>query len=179
MAWPKGKKQESFIGWPKGTPRNVDTLLKLSHQGSLLNKIIKHAGNKPQVEIIDFIDSYNKKRNWSNRVAYLAGLIDGEGYLQIRKDGQIRLRIGMTDKPTIQWIKENFGGSISEQKTKKGKPFYVWHMNQGAALIYLLLLVIPFLVAKKEIVVIGMKNLIDTYASLQHTLGNFVHRERI
>jgi hypothetical protein len=168
-----------IIGWPKGMPRSVDTLMKLSSKSSLLNKIIRQAGNRSQVEVVNFIESYHKKRNWPNRVAYLAGLVDGEGYFQFRKDGQIRLRIGMTDKAAIFWIKDNFGGSVIEQKTAKGRPFYVWHMNQGASLVYLILLLIPFLITKKDIAVTGFKNLIDTYASLHHTLGDYVHREKI
>lgn len=160
-------------------PRSVDTLMKISAKSSLLSKIIKYAGNKPQVEIVNFVESYHKKRNWSNRVAYLAGLIDGEGCLKINKNGLLRLNIGMTDSKTIEWIKENFGGSINKQKTPKGKPFYVWTMNQGASLVYLMLLVIPFLVTKKDIVVVGMKTLVDKYANLQHTLGDYSQREKI
>ena len=177
MPWPKGRSQKVSLGWPKNMPRSVDTMMKLSCKTSLLSKIIQRAGNKPQVEIVNFIESYHKKRNWPNRVAYLAGLVDGEGYFQFRNDGQIRLRIGMTDRAAIDWIKDNFGGSVLEQKTAKGKPFYVWHMNQGAALVYLILLLVPFLVTKKEIAITGFKHLVDTYAQLQHTLGDYVRRE--
>lgn len=79
----------------------------------------------------------------------------------------------MTDKDTIYWILKNFGGNVKEQKTPKGGPFYVWRMNQGKDLFYLLLLVIPFLITKKDILTNALKDLIDKLHDLEHTLKNF------
>lgn len=119
----------------------------------------------------DFINKYHKKpKLWSNKIAYLGGLIDGEGYLKIEKWGTIRLIIGMTHKETIEWIYNNFGGNVTEQITPKGAPFYVWRMNQGKDLFYLLLLVIPFIITKKQTLIEAMKNLIDKFGELEHTL---------
>ncbi len=99
---------------------------------------------------VDFVTSYRKsKQTSSNRVAYLAGLVDGEGYLKKEKHGTLRLVVGMTHEPTIEWIQKHFGGNIAVQKTAKGRSFYVWRMNQGRDLFYLLLFLIPFLVTKK------------------------------
>jgi hypothetical protein len=134
-------------------------------------KLLKQTKNTTTT---DFINQYHKKPQvWSNKLAYLAGLIDGEGYLKIEKHGTIRLVIGMTHKETIEWIHNNFGGNITEQKTELGKSFYVWRMNQGKDLFYLLLLVIPFMVTKKETVVNAMKQLIDKFSKLEHTLKNY------
>lgn len=41
--------------------------------------------------------------------AYLAGLIDGEGYLKPESAGQIR--IGMNHEATIKWLRVTFGGT--------------------------------------------------------------------
>ena len=71
-----------------------------------------------------------------NDVAYLAGLIDGEGSIYYRKTKQrrntrpkkpvhnvtvIRLEIAMTDKDTVKWCHDTFKcGSFGERKVKKG-----------------------------------------------------------
>lgn len=121
---------------------------------------------------VDFINKYHKnKLLWSNKVAYLAGLVDGEGYLKIEKWGAIRLIIGMTDKKTINWIYKNFGGNITQQKTPNGKPFYVWRMNQGKDLFYLLLLLIPFLITKKKKLIASFNSLIKKFEKLESTFG--------
>jgi len=126
----------------------------------------------------DFINKYHKNpKTWSNKLAYLAGLIDGEGYLKVEKWGTIRIVIGMTHKETIDWIYDNFGGNITKQVTPKGGPFYVWRMNQGKDLFYLLLLIIPFLITKKEILIQAMKDLIDKFGKLEHTLKNYTWPE--
>jgi len=70
-----------------------------------------------------------------NDVAYLAGLIDGEGsiqykqYMRKRKGAKkayptwsIRLEVAMTDKDVIQWCHDTFKvGSFGERKVKPGK----------------------------------------------------------
>ena len=71
-----------------------------------------------------------------NDVAYLAGLIDGEGSIYYRKTKQrrntrkgkpvhnvtvIRLEIAMTDKDTVKWCHDTFKcGSFGERKVKPG-----------------------------------------------------------
>lgn len=119
----------------------------------------------------DFINKYHKNKGiWSNKIAYLAGIVDGEGYLKMEKSGTIRLIIGMTDKKTIKWIYDTFGGSMNKQKTAKGKLFYVWRMNQGKDLFYLLLLIIPFLKTKKKKLVDAFHILINKFSELEDTL---------
>jgi len=122
----------------------------------------------------NFLNKYHKgKKLWSNKLAYLAGLIDGEGYLKIEKHGTIRLIIGMCDRKTIYWIYKNFGGNVKLQKTKKGKKFYVWRLNQGKDLFYLLLLLIPFLIHKKEKLTKALIQLINKFKMLKHTLKHY------
>ena len=69
-------------------------------------------------------------------IAYLAGLIDGEGSIYYRKTKQrrntrpgkpihnvtvIRLEIAMTDKETVEWCHTTFKcGSFGERKVKPG-----------------------------------------------------------
>ena len=69
-------------------------------------------------------------------VAYLAGLIDGEGSIYYKRTKQkrntrpgkpvhnvtvIRLEIAMTDKDTVKWCHDTFKcGSFGERKVKEG-----------------------------------------------------------
>jgi hypothetical protein len=120
---------------------------------------------------LGIINFYHKRPDsYVNKLAYLAGLVDGEGYLKYEKNGTMRLIIGMCDKKTIYWIKKNFGGNVTFQKTAKGKDFYVWRINQGKEQLYLFLLLIPFLVNKRKIIVNGLKLLIKKFNKLQHCL---------
>lgn len=144
---------------------------RIQVMSNINNKNIPKAIKKFDGNVNNFINQYHKKPIlWSNKLAYLAGLIDGEGYLKIEKWGTIRLIIGMTDKKTIYWIKNNFSGNVSKQKIKSGKSFYVWRLNQGRDLFYLLLLVIPFLKTKKEKLTNALHKLIEKYKKLNDTL---------
>jgi len=149
-------------------------LEKTMTQQREFNNVFRTLRNNKNTSTVGFVNKYHKRsQTWSNKIAYLAGLIDGEGYLKIEKHGTIRLNVGMTDEKTIDWIYNNFGGTKTEQKTPKGKPFYVWRMNQGKDLFYLLLLLIPFLVTKKEALTNALKDLIDKFSFMEHTLKNF------
>jgi len=141
--------------------------------------VFKTLNNYPG-SISNFINKYHHKPIlWSNKLAYLAGLIDGEGYFKVEKQGTLRLIIGMCDKKTIQWIKDNFGGNITIQKTQKGRLFYVWRLNQGKDLFYLMLCIIPFLVNKKDIAVNFFKIIINKIRKMEHTLypPSLIHKE--
>jgi hypothetical protein len=132
--------------------------------------LVRNLKNKNDKGIINY---YHKNpTKISNKVAYLTGLIDGEGYFKCEKNNNkcFRLIIGMCDKKTIYWIKKNFGGNITVQKTQLGKPFYVWRLNQGKELFYLLLLLIPYLVNKRKIALKFFKNILKKLSKLDHVL---------
>ena len=82
-------------------------------------------------------------------IAYLAGLIDGEGSIQYKQymrkrahnkkaypTWSIRLEIAMTDKDTIKWCYESFNCvSFGERKVKKGyKRQWRWRVSHRDAL---------------------------------------------
>ena len=149
------------------TNKNIKKF-KSSHR-----KVFNLSHQAQETSTVDFINKYHKNYHfWTNKIAYLAGLVDGEGYLKIEKWGTIRLIIGMCDKKTIYWIKKNFGGNVKHQKTHNGRKFYVWRMNQGKDLFYLLLLIIPFLINKKKRLVKAFEILIARFNKLESQLPN-------
>ena len=92
--------------------------------------------------------------------SYLAGLIDGEGSLEIRKRKKpeckngimyvARIRVALTDKPLIYWLKDSFGGWVSNRIGKgKCRDSYAWCLNYGGNKKFLDK-VLPYLKLKRE-----------------------------
>ncbi len=103
---------------------------------------------------------------------YLAGLIDGEGSIVVshnrtRKDGyarpNLRLTLGNTYKPIIDWLQKNFGGSVVTEKVKGNrKPSWQWVVS-GSRASNILELVYPHLKIKFKQAGIGMTLVHSTY----------------
>ena len=98
------------------------------------------------------------------QIAYLAGLIDGEGCLYIghTKQGKYgngyqwhsMLKITSCDEALIIWLENIFGGSKDSRyrwtsKKKFTRPVYNWQAT-GAMLDYLLPLIEPYLIIKAK-----------------------------
>lgn len=99
----------------------------------------------------------------SDIIAYLAGLIDGEGCFYVGKVRQGRygngwqfhtaLVIASCDEIIIQWLEQTFGGAREYRyrwtsKKANYRPVFNWRA-QGPMLDYLLPLILPYLVIKK------------------------------
>jgi len=93
-------------------------------------------------------------------IAYLAGIIDGEGsiYIQCRKVGNHlsffpRFQIVNTNKELMYWIHKKFGGILVEKDRSKHNKIwrlqYEWITNRHI-MDQLLKLIFPFLICKKE-----------------------------
>ena len=98
------------------------------------------------------------------QIAYLAGLIDGEGCLYIGnvKQGKYgnglqwhsMLKITSCDEELIIWLENTFGGSKDSRyrwtsKQKFTRPVYNWQAT-GPMLDYILPIVKPYLIIKKK-----------------------------
>jgi hypothetical protein len=90
------------------------------------------------------------------RVAYLAGLIDGDGsfYLgSINDRYRPILQINMTDKRTIMWVAKQFGGTIADlAKPDSGtnnEQQFQWRMKARDELMRLVPELLNFLITKK------------------------------
>lgn len=90
-------------------------------------------------------------------VAYLSGIIDGEGsfFLASRASNNLYmpvLKIQMNDKRVIDWIHKNFGGVVdrySRPDLKNTESGYAWRARSISHLRQLIPELIPFLIVKK------------------------------
>jgi len=96
-------------------------------------------------------------------IAYIAGLVDGEGYIGIKKTKayksqdrktpsyHARIQIRMVDEPAIRFISECLGGSYYKEKQhsiKTRRPLYCYQASDKCAE-NILTTIIPFLLVKK------------------------------
>jgi len=104
----------------------------------------------------------NTNRVTNEAIAYLAGLFDGEGSINIFKQSNkkdrinsgyfLEISIGNTHKGVLQWVLENFGGRLThnaEQYTKRNHRTWRWRASSNEACAVLKIL-LPYLIVKRE-----------------------------
>ncbi len=88
------------------------------------------------------------------QAAYIAGIVDGEGYLRLSEhDNRVsgHIRVGQKDIRLLFWLKETTGvGNIRRAKSSKVKNgfFYLWNLSPAKEQILFLKEIIPYLVLK-------------------------------
>ena len=96
------------------------------------------------------------------KLAYLAGIIDGEGSISfVKSTGSwkgtaVRVSVKNTDLKLIRWLKDNFGGYIQEDRYglkehPNWKIRYKWGTDATLEVLELLKRVFPYLVIKKDL----------------------------
>ncbi len=92
----------------------------------------------------------------SDRIAYLAGIIDGEGCISFggrlkKKYVTVTLQITNTNRTLIDWLSENLGGSIYERRDIRPnrKQSWLWSCA-GRRATEIIRTVSPYLIVKKE-----------------------------
>lgn len=101
-------------------------------------------------------------RIWSEaELAYLAGIVDGEGYLTVHRHKNCSysttLGVTNTDVRMIHWLHQHFGGSSGPTSRRKEnprfkpnwKPSWAWRAT-SSDLDLILRSLIPYLVVKKR-----------------------------
>lgn len=88
-------------------------------------------------------------------IGYIAGLIDGEGYIGILKNkgySQPRVVIGITDIRPLKKLKDITGvGTICMPKRRPNrKQAYLWAVNNSRDICLLLKVIEPYLIVKKR-----------------------------
>jgi hypothetical protein len=120
-------------------------------------------------------------------IAYAAGLFDGEGYVRVAKwekpnSRHVRYQviggIGMTYLPVIQALRDQFGGSVNQNRHDLRNPNariqFTWHIaSQTAATFFRLIQ--PHLIVKREEVDLALQ-LQDDIDKYRHKLGHH-HKE--
>lgn len=115
------------------------------------------------------------------KLAYLAGIIDGEGNIDIAKGPihnrmkspsySLRLAVGNTDEKLLLWLKDNFGGSIYKQLQRPNrKPSWTWTLTNKKA--FQLLLEI------KDLSVIKQEQINIAIEFQEKTVGRFFSRRK-
>ena len=80
--------------------------------------------------------------------AYLAGIMDGEGYFAGgRNTNSFGFRVSMSDYEAPRWLQETFGGLLYERQTTH-KPHLIWYISRQADLRFLIAGVRPYLRVK-------------------------------
>jgi len=101
-------------------------------------------------------------------IAYIAGLIDGEGYIGIKKSTirkdcfnpsyHARIQIRMVDEEAIKFITKTLGGNYYKEKPSvaKGRPLYCFQASDKSAEM-ILKTILPYLKIKKSLAEIVLK----------------------
>lgn len=95
-------------------------------------------------------------------LAYLGGIVDGEGYIGVKRTGRryhARLQVGMVERHAIDVLRETFGGSLTIEQHGRLRPIHRWHVSDRQAEQALRSL-LPYLRVKRDqaIVVLGLRD---------------------
>jgi hypothetical protein len=87
-------------------------------------------------------------------LAYIAGIMDGEGSISRDSKGYWRVIVGMTDREVIDYL-HSFGGTVHThtRRVPPRKPLYHWTVRDRRSVSNLLEAILPYmqLTAKKEL----------------------------
>lgn len=75
-----------------------------------------------------------QKYTYLQQIAYIGGFFDGEGCVQVGKNGSIQLRIINTNRVILDYIRSIFGGSVAPRTQKVNKPQYSWSIYGDEAI---------------------------------------------
>ena len=97
-----------------------------------------------------------------DKLGYLAGILDGEGNIQIRKTKIInnkssiacKLAIYNTNKNIMKWLEKNVGGKVRWDNKRaiieKWKPIGIWELYRASDVSYFLSKIKKYLIIKKD-----------------------------
>jgi len=98
------------------------------------------------------------------KLAYLAGIVDGEGSIMIKKEKKkyysLHIQVNNTNYGLIEWLYTNFGGYMNrcsiEPRKEGHKLVYGWYVSRRKAGA-ILEKIYPYLVCKREQAHLGME----------------------
>jgi len=83
--------------------------------------------------------------------AYIAGIIDGEGSIMLAKGKWWHVKVGMTDRPVIEWLASHGGTFQVQPRRPPRKEAYTWTVARNRDVQTLLLGVLPYLHVKQAL----------------------------
>lgn len=116
------------------------------------------------------------------RIIYLAGLIDGESYIGIKRTKsnhqvsmlyQERIQVRMVDPEGLDLMKEVFGGSYYREKphSDKGRPLYCYQASDKQAA-KILIALLPYLRIKRKVA----ETVLEFHTLRHYAIENFPSR---
>jgi|SRR5690242_15995252 len=86
-------------------------------------------------------------------IAYFAGIIDGEGWIIVRRNKGIgqysfEIGVGMVSKQVIDALQEQFGGNIYEERVPNRRSIWRWKVLNQPAILNCIEQVGPYLMVK-------------------------------
>lgn len=90
-------------------------------------------------------------------LAYLAGILDGEGYFGIFENRPgyytVAIKCNMCEPEAVRLLKAEFGGSLKlrVQAKKHWRPFYSWQLYGRKQIARMLTVILPYLRIKREL----------------------------
>ena len=91
--------------------------------------------------------------SYRDKLAYLAGIIDGEGTICIRPNKlsySPSISVGSTSPSLISWLEINFGGTVSQKKLHGNRQdSQVWVLHKRELVRNLLIEIYPHLIIKQ------------------------------
>ncbi len=92
------------------------------------------------------------------KLAYTAGLIDGEGSILLNLDSKNANRVPVvsltnTSKPMIDFLYTNFGGTVTNQKTYKlhHKKSWIWRLRNKGQVLSFLTQITPYMLDEEKL----------------------------
>ena len=86
----------------------------------------------------------------ATEAAYFAGILDGEGTITFRGDRSVRITIGNTSWPLMEWLCR-YGGTIHAVKEIPNRlPVWRWSISHRSDVIALLRVLEPYLLIKRD-----------------------------
>lgn len=130
--------------------------------------------------------------NHGEKIAYLAGIIDGEGSImlwmnkgdpKIRGQFNLRINVSSTTKCLIDWLTDNFGGNSYELNapSRKAHPHwkqqYIWEVKKPDLLPFMKQ-IHPYLLIKKSHCEIAIK-FRETFAKRERRISQETYDKRL
>lgn len=108
-------------------------------------------------------------------LAYIAGILDGEGCISLSQKGAWTVQVGMVDQPLIEFL-GTIGGTVRrEDRTAKGcQLLYRWRLLAAEDVRGFLVAVLPYLRVKRAradecLLALGQPQLYESPPCQQHT----------